>query len=127
MTEIMTADFSRCLMIALASASIAMTITQTELFAAPRAWIARKNELLGHLFHCFYCLSHWVVFAAMLIYRPNLLHSGLTLIDWVMTAFITLTLATFINGVLFKVFQAAIRTHVMKHDAQQTLNAHEPR
>lgn len=46
-------------------------------------------------------------------------------IDWVMTAFIVLTVTTFINGLLFKAFQAAVRTHVMKHEAQQMLNSHE--
>ncbi|ESQ74076.1 hypothetical protein ABENE_23760, partial [Asticcacaulis benevestitus DSM 16100 = ATCC BAA-896] len=56
---------------------------------------------------------------------PALLHSGIGPIDWVMTAFIVLTVTTFINGLLFKVFQAAVRTHVMKHEAQQMLNSHE--
>jgi len=112
-------------MIALASASISMTLTQTELFTPLRAWAARKNALLGHLFQCFYCMSHWVVIAGMLVYRPALLHSGIGPIDWVMTAFIVLTVTTFINGLLFKAFQAAVRTHVMKHEAQQMLNSHE--
>ena len=83
------------------------------------------NGLLGHLFSCFYCMSHWMVAAGMLIYHPTLLHSGISLFDWVMTAFIVLTITTFINGLLFKVFQAAIRTHVMKHEAQQILNPHK--
>ena len=77
----------------------------------------------GHLFHCFYCLSHWVVFGGMAVYRPALLNSGFALIDWVMTAFIVITITTLINGLMFKVFQAAISTHVMKHHAQQTLQS----
>lgn len=125
MTPVLSADLSTCLMIALASASLSMTITQTELFAALRAWTARKNDLLGHLFSCFYCMSHWMVAAGMLLYRPALLHSGIGLIDWLMTAFVVLTVTTFINGLLFKVFQAAIHTHVMKHEAQQILRPHE--
>lgn len=125
MTSLLASDLSVCLMIALASASLSMTITQTELFAAMRAWTARKNDLLGHLFRCFYCMSHWAVIVGMLIYRPALLHSGIGLIDWVMTAFIVLTVTTMINGLLFKVFQAAIHTHVMKHEAQQVLNPHK--
>jgi len=112
-------------MIALSSASLSMTITQTELFASLRALAARKNGLLGHLFSCFYCMSHWMVAAGMLIYHPTLLHSGISLFDWVMTAFIVLTITTFIIGLLFKVFQAAIRTHVMKLEAQQILNPHK--
>ena len=45
------------------------------------------------------------------------------LIDWVMTAFITITLTTLINGLMFKVFQAAVSTHVMKFEAQKTLQS----
>ncbi|WP_215800530.1 DUF1360 domain-containing protein [Pantoea dispersa] len=118
MHAFLLSDTGVCLAIVLASASIAMTMTQTELFAGLRAWTARKHASLGHLFHCFYCLSHWVVFAAMLIYHPTLLNSGWPLVDWIMTAFITLTLTTFVSGMMFKVFQAAVTTHVMKHDAQ---------
>jgi hypothetical protein len=121
MSSLLITNLSICLAIALASASISMTITQTELFAGLRAWTAKKHALLGHLFHCFYCMSHWVVFVGMVIYRPDLLHSGMAIVDWLMTAFVTLTLTTFINGLMFKVFQAAITTHVMKHEAQITL------
>lgn len=121
MNSLIAPDVWICVAIALASASIAMTITQTELFAGLRAWTAKKHALLGHLFHCFYCMSHWTVLVSMLIYRPYLLHSDVAVVDWVMTAFITLTLTTFISGLMFKVFQAAVTTHVMKHNAQITL------
>ncbi|WPU22939.1 DUF1360 domain-containing protein [Cedecea neteri] len=123
MISTLTTDLPVCLMIALAAASISMTITQTELFAGLRSWTAKKHAMLGHLFQCFYCFSHWVVFAGMLIYRPYLLHSGMPVIDWVMTAFITLTLTTFVNGIIFKVFQMAVGTHLLKHEAQQTLQS----
>ena len=125
MVTALASALPECILIALASGSISMTITQTELFAPLRAWTAKKNAMLGHLFHCFYCMSHWVVFAGMLVYHPLLLQSGVVVIDWIMTAFVTLTLATFINGVMFKVFQAAIKTHVMKHDAQIHLQPNE--
>ncbi|AIR05253.1 hypothetical protein JT31_11735 [Cedecea neteri] len=123
MISTLTTDLPVCLMIALAAASISMTITQTELFAGLRRWTVKKNAMLGHLFQCFYCLSHWVVFAGMLIYRPYLLHSGMPVIDWIMTAFVTLTLTTFVNGIIFKVFQMAVGTHLLKHEAQQTLQS----
>jgi hypothetical protein len=119
----MIENLTTCLMIAMAASSISMTVTQTELFAAFREWTTKKNALMGHLFHCFYCLSHWVVFGGMAVYRPVLLNSGFALIDWVMTAFIVITITTLINGLMFKVFQAAVSTHVMKHNAQQTLQS----
>lgn len=125
MISTLMTELTTCLMIALAASSISMTVTQTELFAAFREWTTKKNAMLGHLFHCFYCLSHWVVFGGVLVYRPALLHSGFALIDWVMTAFITITLTTLINGLMFKVFQAAVSTHVMKFEAQKTLQSHK--
>lgn len=125
MTDVLASDLSVCLMLALASASISMTITQTELFAGWRAWTAKKNPMIGHLFQCFYCLSHWTVIAGMAVYHPYLLHSGITAIDWVMTAFITLTITTFVNGLIFKVFQAAVSTHVMKFEAHKLLKSNE--
>ncbi|PXW50854.1 hypothetical protein DFO55_12178 [Grimontella sp. AG753] len=121
-STIMT-ELTTCLMIALAASSISMTVTQTELFAAFREWTTKKNAMMGHLFQCFYCLSHWVVFGGMLVYHPALLQSGFALIDWVMTAFITITLTTLINGLMFKVFQAAVSTHVMKFEAQKVLQS----
>ncbi|MBS0849948.1 DUF1360 domain-containing protein [Citrobacter sp. JGM124] len=124
MTSEFIANLSVCLMIALAAASISMTITQTELFAGLRRWTTKKSAMLGHLFQCFYCLSHWVVFAGMLVYRPSLLQSGMPVIDWIMTAFITLTFTTFVNGFIFKVFQMAIGTHVMKQELQPGKEEH---
>ena len=121
-STIMT-ELTTCLMIALAASSISMTVTQTELFAAFREWTTKKNAMMGHLFQCIYCLSHWVVFGGMLVYHPALLQSGFALIDWVMTAFITITLTTLINGLMFKVFQAAVSTHVMKFEAQKVLQS----
>lgn len=50
MTELTT-----CLMIALAASSTSITVTQTELFAAFRGWIAKKNSMVGHFFQGFYC------------------------------------------------------------------------
>lgn len=44
-----------------------------------------------------------------------LLNSGFARVDWVMTAFITITFATLISGLMFKELQAAIGMHVMQH------------
>lgn len=61
----------------------------------------------------------------MLVYRPALLYSGIAIIDWMMTALITITLTTLINGLMFNVFQAAVTAHVLKHEAQKTLQSHK--
>ncbi|WP_428240777.1 hypothetical protein [Gynuella sp.] len=96
--------FWACLMIAFASSCMSITITQTELFASMRTWIAKKNTLLGHLFHCFYCLSHWIVFVFIALYRPTLIDGSYVLINLAVTAFVTISLATLISGLIFNVF-----------------------
>ncbi|MBU9845837.1 DUF1360 domain-containing protein [Rahnella ecdela] len=111
-----------CLIIALAASSISMSITQADLFETMRNWIEKKNNTLGHLFKCFYCFSHWVVFAGMVIYHPLIINSNYIVADWLVSAFLTLTLTTFINGLMFKVFQSAISTHVLKARARKELS-----
>lgn len=97
-----------CLMIALASASIAMTMTQTELFAPLRNWANKKGHMTGHLFKCFYCMSHWIVILGMIIYRPVIISSGYLLVDLIVSVFVTITMTAIICGIIFCVFLTAM-------------------
>ena len=101
-----------CLVVASASSSIAISITQTELFAPWRAWTDKVHYRLGYLFQCFYCLSHWVVFLGIAIYRPVVVRSGYLAVDWIVSAFLTVTLTTFTSGLMFKVFLMAMSKKV---------------
>jgi len=116
----------QCLTIAVASASIAMTVTQTEVFAPLRAFAGKQHAMLGHLFSCFYCFSHWVVIGGVTLYRPVILNSGNFLANWLVSIFFTITLTAFVCGLMFKVFLAAMATHekqqAIKQSAQQSLN-----
>lgn len=113
-----------CLVIAIASASIAMTITQTEVFAALREFVAKKHSTIGHLFSCFYCFSHWVVICGVTLYRPEILDSGNSFVNWLVSVFFTITLTTFVCGLMFKVFLTAMASHekqlTIKNAAQQS-------
>ncbi|GAA4254297.1 DUF1360 domain-containing protein [Azospirillum formosense] len=102
------AAFWTCLVIALASSSISITITQTELFAPLRAWATKVHPMVGHLMHCFYCTSHWAVIAGILIYQPVLVSSGHHAADLIVSAFFTITVATLTSGMIFSVFLAAM-------------------
>lgn len=106
----------QCLVVAVAASSIAITVTQTELFRPWREWTAAKNHMIGYLFKCFYCFSHWVVFAGIAIYRPVLVASGALWVDWIVSAFFTLTLSAFVSGLFFKVFQAAMAKAMLEKD-----------
>lgn len=97
-----------CLVIALVSACIAISVTQQEMFRPLRQWAARKHAMAGHLFSCFYCFSHWVVFAGIVIYRPVVVTSGNTLVDLVVTAFFTVGLSALCSGVILQVIRIAI-------------------
>lgn len=107
-----------CLVIAMASASIAMTMTQTELFAPLRQWAKKTGHMIGHLFKCFYCMSHWAVIAGIIIYRPVLISSGNMIVDLIVSTFVTITLAAIICGIMFLVFLSA-----MQKGAKEITNA----
>lgn len=49
-------------------------------------------------------MSHWIVFAGVLIYQPVLISSGHLYIDLITSSFFTVTLTTFINGIMFRAF-----------------------
>ncbi|WP_421853434.1 hypothetical protein [Marinomonas sp.] len=121
MTNLMPylAPFWTCLVIAIASSCVSITITQTELFASMRTWITQKNILLEHLFHCFYCLSHWIVFVLIALYQPILINGSHVLINLTVTAFVTIGLATLISGLVFNVFLKAMT----KAKLERELNA----
>lgn len=55
----------------LACSDIAMSFTRGSMFDPVRAWIMSKNKLLGDLFKCFFCSSHWLAFAGVAIYQPR--------------------------------------------------------
>lgn len=97
-----------CLVLAVASSAVSITITQTEMFAPLRAAANKAGHQIGHLFHCFYCISHWVVIAGIATYRPVLVASGIPLIDWVVSAFFTIAMAALFSGMIFRVFLSAM-------------------
>jgi len=97
-----------CLVIAMVSACMAVSVTQQEMFRPLRQWAATKHPMAGHLFSCFYCFSHWVVFAGIAIYRPAVVISGNTLVDLVVTAFFTVVLAVVCSGIILQVVRIAI-------------------
>lgn len=108
MTEILTSPAAQglwtCLVLAIASAAVAITITQTEMFAPLRATANKAGHQIGHLFHCFYCISHWIVIAGIVAYHPVLISSGVPVIDWIVSAFFTIAISAFFSGMIFRVF-----------------------
>ena len=110
-----------CMTVAISASSIAVTITQTEVFAPVRAWSHKLGKMIAHLFQCFYCMSHWVVAAGVLIYQPRLIRSSLLPVDLLVSAFFTITMAAFTSGLLFKVFLCAMTMKLKEKKVKEML------
>lgn len=111
-----------CLVIAVAAASISYTITMTELFAPVRSWSQKLGHMIGYLFTCFYCMSHWVVIAAVLIYRPRLIQSDLLSVDLIVSVFFTITVAALVCGLLFRVFLTAMAMKLKQKEMAEAMS-----
>ncbi|MFW7222106.1 DUF1360 domain-containing protein [Citrobacter sp. BNK-42] len=110
-----------CIVLSFAAASISFSITQTELFVPVRNLANKIGHMTGYLFHCFYCMSHWVVFAGVLIYRPVIISSGFIVVDLLVTAFFTVTVTTFINGFMFRSFINAMAKMMKERDLKEMM------
>lgn len=79
----------------LATAGISFTITETQLFKSWREWLKSKNEFIGKLFSCGYCLGHWVAFFLVCVYQPRLFFSRFFIFDYFLTAIVIAWLSGF--------------------------------
>jgi hypothetical protein len=106
-------DLKTCALIGAAAAAIAVSFTQGSMFEPLRKWLALRNKLIGELAHCFFCMSHWIVFAGIAIYRPRPLQLSL-FADLVVAAFLGVAIATIVSGMMFGAFLLAGHTHVLR-------------
>jgi hypothetical protein len=115
-------DLAACVVIALTCSGISMSFTQGSMFDPVRAWIMRQNKLLGDLFKCFFCLSHWLAFAGVAIYQPRPLQATL-LVDLVVSAFAIVTISTLASGLMFGAFYTAGQFHALRERMMQQQQA----
>jgi len=83
--------------------TVSLTITKSKFFSFLRYWVNKRNERLGALLSCSYCMSHWVAtfFVILLyIYSPIIMVTNILLIDAIITIFATISLATIITGIM---------------------------
>lgn len=110
-----------CIVLSFAAASISFTITQTELFVPIRNIANKIGHMTGYLFHCFYCMSHWVIIAGVLIYQPTIIDSGFFWIDLMVTGFFTVTVTTFVNGFMFRSFINAMAKMMKEKELKEVM------
>lgn len=87
--------------LALAIAAISMTTAKASIFRPLRLKVEDRNEWLGELVKCPYCTSHWLAFGAEAIYQPRLVHSGVALLDYALSAMAMVALATIFFGLIW--------------------------
>jgi hypothetical protein len=89
--------YIQLVLIALTTASVAMTITKAHLTEPLREWIGSKNETAGYLFQCPYCTSHWIAVGLLL----GIGVSPLTLTFWLYAGAVV-SVSTLIVGLMLK-------------------------
>jgi hypothetical protein len=86
------------------TAAISFTITETRLFQSFRNWISKKNQFVGELCCCGYCLGFWISFGLTAVYRPRLFEVW-WLLDYFITALAIAWLAAFQWGLMCWLFK----------------------
>jgi len=78
-------------LLGIAAGTAAFTLAKTKITEHGRWWVKKKSTWLGNLFGCPYCLSHWLVAIAVLIYRPRVTDLNIVLdlgVSWLVGVFI---------------------------------------
>jgi len=97
-------DLATLAMVALACASVSMTVARSRLFARPRQWLTDRSAWLGKLVTCPYCFSHWVALAMVL---------ALDWLGWralVIDTFAVVTLAAPLQWLIYQAISAITET-----------------
>lgn len=90
--------------LALATASISLTITKATIFEPVRDWIGDRSDFFGELFSCPYCMSHWISFGFIAYYQPRLITSQYLLADLFVSTFALITVASLLAASVFRLF-----------------------
>ena len=114
-----------CLVLAFVVSGTSITITQTDIFEPLRNFLAAASPWLGKLIQCFYCTSHWIAFPVVAIYRPVLIHSGVRVIDYAVSAFFIVNAAMYFTGIGYKSFSVIGTTKRAMEEAKALAKAKE--
>lgn len=104
-----TTALFQIIVLALAAAAISTTITKAFIFAPMRDWIFKQNEWFGELFSCPYCMSHWVGFVLVAIYRPVLVEMWF-IIDLLISVFVLVSISAIVSGLILNLHKSHEKT-----------------
>lgn len=91
------------ILLSMCVSTVSFTITKSKFFSFLRNWVNKRNEKLGSLVSCSYCMSHWVAacyVVLLYIYSPVIMVTDILLIDVTITIFATISLASIITGIM---------------------------
>ena len=90
--------------LAMAVSVMSLTVTKTKVFKFLRDWIKSKNKFIGELFSCPYCFSFYPSAVLVVLYgsKIRLLTDGIVSIDYVISYFCLVCLASFFTGFIYK-------------------------
>jgi hypothetical protein len=102
----MTDHFAQAAVLALAVGSVAFTMTRSKISSPYRVWLAKRAprskfwQWVFDLFACPYCLSHWLAFIAVAVYRPWIISRPFAETGWVAVQFTVTSLAVVAGAAL---------------------------
>lgn len=99
----MSSDFLTVLYLSIATGAISMTVAKAKIFAPVRAFVTQHTAFIGGGLSCPYCVSHWVAFFFVCLYRPYLVH-GYFVVDFVVSMMVIVALASATSWVIFHAF-----------------------
>ena len=88
------------LIMALATATVSVTVGQSKLFAPLRAWVKEHWDLGGELISCPYCLGHWVALGVGPVYWSGPVDVATVTTVWLATV----ALAALISGTIGRLY-----------------------
>lgn len=123
-----TSQLDELLYLSLAVGVICYTISKGVIFESLRWWIEDRNAWLGKLTSCFYCLSHWVSLAAVLVFQTRLVHSGVGVLDYLVSAFALTATSTLVSALLWRALvPPKLPPHIMEGMSNgKTVVPHRP-
>ncbi len=103
---VMRPDYGHALLVvaflSLAVSTMSMTITKAKVSKPLRDAIINRNKWFGELFSCPNCMSHWLAFAAVAIYRPVVVNCGVYVIDLCTSVLVVVALASFSSYLIYR-------------------------
>lgn len=109
------------LYITLAIASVSFTVTRTGIFEWLRELVSPIHPKVEQLFHCPYCLGHWITFVVLLIVPKTYLIQIVpsVVFNFFFTTFVIMGLAGLLHYVLLRAYDPVAETMKMRNRERQ--------